>query len=70
MPKNNYTIEEVAEILNNIFDDYACNFNGNDEWLSYVCEHRNNCNCSSVECWKQYLLNIDRKHDIMYQIYD
>ncbi len=29
-----FTLDEVAQILTDMFDDYcACNYNGNDEWL-------------------------------------
>ena len=39
MADRTYTAHEVAVILADAFgDDCACNFNGNDEWLSYLCE--------------------------------
>mgnify|MGYP007012582167 CR=1 FL=1 len=52
-----YTEEEVAEILYEATnEDYACNINGNDEWLPYVCEYANSAECpSGKECWLQYV---------------
>ena len=39
-----YTAHEVAVILADTFgDDCACNFNGNDEWLPYLCELQDAC---------------------------
>ena len=35
------SIGEVADILADLFgDDCACNFNGTDEWLPFVCDYR------------------------------
>ena len=52
-----YTAHEVAVILADAFgDDCACNFNGNDEWLPYLCELQEACpNPCGVACWEQYL---------------
>ena len=52
-----YTAHEVAVILADAFgDDCACNFNGNDEWLPYLCELQDACpHPCGVACWEQYL---------------
>ena len=52
-----YTAHEVAVILEDAFgDDCACNFNGNDEWLPYLCELQDACpHPCGVACWEQYL---------------
>ena len=52
-----YTAHDVAIILADAFgDDCACNFNGNDEWLPYLCELQEACpNPCGVACWEQYL---------------
>ena len=52
-----YTAHEVAVILADAFgDDCACNFNGNDEWLPYLCELQEACpHPCGVACWEQYL---------------
>ena len=52
-----YTAHEVAVILADAFgDDCACNFNGNDEWLPYLCELKEACpHPCGVACWEQYL---------------
>ena len=52
-----YTAHEVAVILADAFgDDCACNFNGNDEWLPYLCELQADCpHPCGVACWEQYL---------------
>lgn len=49
-------VVKVAEILSNAFgNDYPCNFYGIDEWLPYLCEYANTCDCSSVKCWEQLI---------------
>ncbi len=49
-------VVKAAEILNDAFgNDYPCNFNNIDEWLPYVCEYANTCDCSSVKCWEQLI---------------
>lgn len=57
MEDGKYTAHEVAVILADSFgDDCACNFNGNDEWLPYLCELQEACpNPGGVACWEQYL---------------
>ena len=57
-----YTAHEVAVILADAFgDDCACNFNGNDEWLPYLCELQDACpHPCGVACWEQYLKYKDR----------
>jgi hypothetical protein len=58
-------VSKVAEILNKAFEnDYPCNFCGIDEWLPYVCEYANTCDCSSVKCWEQLIKHYgERKCD-------
>jgi hypothetical protein len=58
-------VVKVAEILNKAFEnDYPCNFCGIDEWLPYVCEYANTCDCSSVKCWEQLIKHYgERKCD-------
>ena len=60
-----YTAHEVAVILADAFDDdCACNFNGNDEWLPYLCELQEACpHPCGVACWEQYLKYKDRKDE-------
>lgn len=49
-------VVKVAEILDDAFgNDFPCNFNNIDEWLPYVCEYANTCDCSSVKCWEQLI---------------
>ena len=49
-------VSKAAEILDDAFgNDYPCNFNDIDEWLPYVCEYANTCDCSSVKCWEQLI---------------
>ena len=57
MENGTYTAHEVAVILADAFgDDCACNFNGNDEWLPYLCELQEACpHPCGVACWEQYL---------------
>lgn len=52
-----YTEKEVAGIIAEIVgDDCACNVNGNDEWLSSVCELQDKCpNPGGAKCWEQFL---------------
>ena len=39
MSKKYYIAHEVAELLAEVIGDRcACNVNGNDEWLPYLCE--------------------------------
>ena len=62
-----YTAHEVAAILADAFgDDCACNFNGNDEWLPYLCELQEACpHPCGVACWEQYLKYKDRKEETL-----
>ena len=62
-----YTAHEVAVILADAFgDDCACNFNGNDEWLPYLCELQEACpHPCGVACWEQYLKYKDRKEETL-----
>ena len=49
-------VVKAAEILSNAFgNDCPCNFKNIDEWLPYVCEYGNTCDCSSAKCWEQLI---------------
>lgn len=53
------TYEEVAQMLSNIFDECACDVNGNDEWLPQSCKYAET-DCPSPKekngCWMQFLI--------------
>ena len=63
--KNKYSAHDVALILSDAFgDSCACNFNGNDEWLTEKCELLDTCpDVVGVACWEQYLKWLGRKED-------
>ena len=67
MENDLYTAHEVAVIIADLFgDDCACNFNGIDEWLPYLCELQYACpHPCGVACWAQYLKYKDRKEEIL-----
>lgn len=48
---------EVACMLAELFGDAcACNYNGIDEWLPFVCDLKDSCpNTVGVACWEQFL---------------
>ena len=51
-------VDTVAEMLYRaIGDRCACNVNGNDEWLSDVCELQEQCPHPKdlLGCWKQFV---------------
>ena len=59
-----FTVDEVAKILfDALGDDCACNFNGIDEWLPCVCKYKEHCVTGDCNCWKEYLLNLDKKDE-------
>ena len=65
---NNYSLEEVAQLLCDMYgDDCACNYNGNDEWLPFVCDHCDECPIPAehLTCWKQYLIHLHEKERIL-----
>ena len=65
---NNYSLEEVAQLLCDMHgDDCACNYNGNDEWLPFVCDHCDECPIPAehLACWKQYLIHLHEKERIL-----
>lgn len=65
---NNYSLEEVAQLLCDMYgDDCACNYNGNDEWLPFVCDHCDECPIPAehLACWKQYLIHLHEKERIL-----
>ena len=47
------TIDEASELTNKIYE-CPCNSSYAEEYLPYVCDHKDTCNCSNVECWVQY----------------
>lgn len=62
-----YTQREIAELLAEaVGDDCACNVNGNDEWLPFVCECTDKCpSPGGAECWVQYLKHLEKRFDIL-----
>ena len=48
-------VKKVANMFAEQFGDCPCNFNGIDEWLPYVCEHNNVCECSIEAGWEQFI---------------
>lgn len=72
--KDNFTTEEVASILHELFgDSFACNYCNNDEWLPYVCDYRDDCPLTfddDLLCWKQYLKHLDKKDDVLNGFYE
>lgn len=58
--KKGMTLDEVAELLSNMFgDDCACNFNNIDEWLPMSCKYSETTCPQPNEphgCWKQFLV--------------
>lgn len=46
-------IQTAAELASRLYDN-PCNSCYAEEYLPYVCDYKDNCNCSNVECWKQY----------------
>lgn len=58
-PSGEWSVEEVAELLADLFDDeYACNYNGIDEWLPQSCKYADT-ECPDPKekhgCWIQFL---------------
>ncbi|MBO5955753.1 MAG: hypothetical protein J6Q10_03015 [Clostridia bacterium] len=50
-------VDKVAEMLRQMFaDDCACNYNGNDEWLPFMCKYaETDCPMPKdrLGCWKE-----------------
>ena len=68
-----FTIDEVAEMLHEMFaDECACNFNGNDEWLPYVCKYGETY-CpdppDNIGCWKEFILHYKDKEKVLKEQY-
>lgn len=64
--KDEWTTHEVACLLAEVMgDDCACNVNGNDEWLPFVCEFaETTCpDVAGVACWEQWLVHRKEKTD-------
>lgn len=59
-PRGEWTTDEVAQLLANIFgDECACNWSGIDEWLPEACKYAETTCPSPKEingCWKQFLI--------------
>ena len=51
--ENIIIIDEAAELANKIYE-CPCNSSYTEEYLPYVCDYKDACNCSNVECWIQY----------------
>lgn len=65
--KGEWTTHEVACLLAEVMgDDCACNVNGNDEWLPFVCEFaETTCpDVVGVTCWEQWLIHRKEKEDV------
>lgn len=66
------TETEVAQILTDAFGgSCACNINGNDEWLPFVCKY---CEGETPECpepketngcWLEYLRHLNRRDELL-----
>lgn len=56
-PTGEWSMEEVAELLAELFDDEcACNYNDIDEWLPDVCDYSEiECPVEGNRCWIQFL---------------
>lgn len=52
--------EKIFSILAELFD-VPCNFSPIDEWLPYLCEYGNECNCEYEKCWEQFFKHYDKK---------
>ena len=60
-------VDKVAEMLRTMFDDdCACNYNGNDEWLTTKCKYAET-DCPTPEdnlgCWKEFVKHFLAKMD-------
>ena len=53
-------VEKISTILAELLDT-PCNFSPTDEWLPYLCDHANTCNCEYKECWKQLFKYWDKR---------
>ena len=60
-------VKKVAEIFAEQFGDCPCNFNNIDEWLPYVCDHHNACDCSIKEGWEQFIRHYREREKILCQ---
>lgn len=50
-------VVETDEIAKMLFElgTCPCNENGVDEWLPLYCDHKYTCDCSYMECWRQFV---------------
>lgn len=60
-------VEKVAELLRHMFnDDCACNYNGNDGWLTEKCKYAET-DCPTPKeplgCWKEFVKHSLAKMD-------
>ena len=56
------TIDEAADLANRVYDN-PCDNPYTEEYLPYVCDHKDTCNCSNVECWVQYFKHFKHYKD-------
>lgn len=56
-------VEKVANMFAEQFGDCPCNFNSIDEWLPYVCEHNDVCECSVEAGWEQFIRHYEERID-------
>ena len=59
-------VDVVAQMLFDAFGDSCpCNYNGNDEWLPFVCDDGNACvkHDDPLYCWKQYIKHYGERKD-------
>ena len=60
-------MDKVAEMLRIMFDDdCACNYNGNDEWLTTKCKYaETDCPTpkDNLGCWKEFVKHFLAKMD-------
>lgn len=47
--------DEIAKMLFEQLGTCPCRVNGNDEWLPLYCDHNCTCDCSYMECWRQFV---------------
>lgn len=63
-PPNEWvTLKNVVEILADQLGECACDVNGNDEWLSPLCQYRDTCPNppERLGCWMEFLRNRNRR---------
>jgi hypothetical protein len=56
-------VEKFATILAEMLDT-PCNFSPTDEWLCFLCDYCNTCDCEYKECWKQFFKHYDNRETV------